>query len=444
MSPRTIAAASRALLLALLVGTGCTDEPPLPAYRGDGVCFPVAMKSDPAGRYLFVVGANFDRSFRGGITRVFDAQTNRYLADSAEVGSFASTLHVQTLAHGGKTKHRLLVASRDDDAVATIAVERDDKGAPTLACAGEKPAGCPEKCAKSASFGGDGADDLDIGKDPIELSLADDPAGKGTLVHVVGTSNGKVAIVRMDERDDGSVAVSAVDSTQHIPGVSSAVTSPLTGRTYVANSRQSYLVNYSVQASTIPNGADPNAEPTITYDVVAHAHIPLPSAGGGEYGRGMALSTDGSKLYLAYRNPNSLVVVDIAPGATGEPANKLLAVIGLGGSPAQITVAPTGPDGRDLVYVSCFGSDDIWIVDPQLRSVRGVVRLPHSPYALTVIRDNAGHFALYAALFSQHTIARVPLVAGLPPAGEPSGWLKLIKTTDCSGDSTPEEVRACN
>lgn len=437
------------LALVCVFVTGCADEPPLPAYRGDGVCFPVAMRADPAGRFLYVAGANFDRSFRGGVVRVFDTASDVYLPKSIEVGSFASSLLIQKRVDSdGKPAHRVLVASRDDDAVTAIDVSRSATGEPLLGCNGQAADKCPEKCADAARFGGDGPNDLDIGDDPIEMSLASDPVGKGDLLHVVGTANGKVAVVRMENLKDGAIKVSSIDSTQHIPGVADAVTSPLTGRTYVSNSRSALLVNYSVRAAATNLTTDGTAtvEPTAAsdYEIKAHTPIVLPSAGAGEYGRAMALSSDASRLFLAYRNPNSLIIVDIAPGLTGEPANKLLAVVGLGGSPAQVAVAPTGPNGRDLVYVSCFGSDDIWIVDPTLRAVRGVVRLPHSPYTLAVVADSAGQFALYTSLFSRHTLARVPLVDGLPPAGDSSGWLKLFETTDCATEVAPEEVSACD
>jgi hypothetical protein len=438
------------VLVALCFTTfaGCADEPPLPAYRGDGVCFPVAMRADPVGRYLFVAGANFDRAFRAGVVRVFDTATNTYLPKSIEIGSFASSLVVQArVSKDGKPAHRVLVASRDDDAVTTIDVTRAGAGLPTLGCNGSAKGTCPQKCADAARFGGDGEEDLDIGDDPIEMSLAADPLGVGDLLHVVGTANGKVAVVRMEDLDDGAIKVTAIDATNHLPGISDAVTSPLTGRTYISNSRSSLLANYSVlaassNASKTAQSADTSV--AASYEIKTHASIALPSAGGGEYGRAMALSSDASRLYLAYRNPNALVIVDIAPGLTGEPANKLLAVVGLGGSPARVAVAPTGPKGRDLVYVSCFGSDDIWIVDPTLRAVRGVVRLPHSPYTLAVVADSAGQYALYASLFSRHTLVRVPLVAGLPPAGDAANWLELFATQDCGADDAPVEAVPCD
>lgn len=440
------AAATVALAaLSLVALSGCADEPPLPAYQGKGVCFPVALQPDPGGRYLYVAGANFDRSFRGGVTRVFDTKSNSYLPKTIEIGSFASSMMLQPRpTSDALAGHRLLVASRDDDAVTAIDVERESNGAPILGCGGEVKDSCPERCSDKTTFGGDGVDDMDIGKDPVAMSLAANPVGTGHLLHVVGTSDGKVAIVGLEDEDDGSLTARAIDTTQHFPGIAAAVTSPLTGRTYISNNNVATLANYSVLSAPTDSAAGGDGSAAPAHEVKTHVSVTLPTAGGGEHGRGMALSSDSGRLYLAYRNPNALVIVDIAPGVTGEPANTLLGVVALGGSPAQVAVAPTGPGGRDLVYVSCFGSDDVWVVDPQLRQVRGVARLPHAPYALAVVSDGAGGHALYVSLFSQHVLARVPLINGLPPASDSSGWLELFKTEDCRTEATPEQVRACN
>jgi len=430
--------------LAGLVVAACTDEPPLPAYQGEGVCYPVGLTPDPAGRYLYVAGANFNRAFRGGVVRVYDTKTDSFTdASTVQIPSFASTLTPQVLPDDGKTQRlRMYVAARDDDSVTAVQARRTGTAAPTIGCNGKKQAGCPEKCDKKATFGGEKESDLNIGVDPIELSLAKHPNGADKLLHVAATGDGRMTVLQVAEGANGEADITGIGHITLPFGLADTVTSPLTGRTYVSNSRAPRLYTYSVDYSSAGPASSSDDEKSAR-GVRSHRSVVLPSAGAGEYGRGMALSADGSRLYLAYRNPNALVVVDIAPDITGEPADRVLGVIGLGGSPARVLVAPTGPKGRELVYVSCYGSDDIWVVDPSVRSVLGVARLPHSPYAMAAVLQDGGGWALYAALFTRHSIARIPLTDGLPPSGDYATWLKELKTSDCENLATPEEVKAC-
>jgi len=439
-------------LLLLVLGCvawlgACADEPPRPAYRGDGVCYPVALEADPAGRYLYVAGANFDRAFRGGVVRAFDTKEGAFTGGpTVEVPSYVSAMALkpvvgQSTKASADARYRLWVADRDKDRVTTIEVKRQGGGEPVLGCNGTAKDSCPEECGDKASFGGEAPGDLDLGVDPIELTVSDDPHGEGELVTVAATSDrGRVSVLSATEKADGAMTVEALDHVELSFGLAAVLTSPLTGRTYVSDSRSPYLHSFSIGEGAATSETDS----TPIREIAPHPAIRLPWAGQGEYGRGMALSVDGGRIYLAYRNPNALVIVDIAPGVDGEPADRLLGVIGLGGSPARVTVANSGQGGRELVYVSCYGSDDIWIVDPQQRAVRGTIRLPHSPYDLAVLDDGTGAFALYAGLFTRHSLIKVPLLDGVPPAGNAADYLTEYRTGDCAASTDPEEVKACD
>ena len=157
----------------------------------------------------------------------------------------------------------------------------------------------------------------------------------------------------------------------------------------------------------------------------------MPGAASADYGRGMAFATDYSRLYVAWRSPSSLQILDVVPDATGVPNNRLVDSIALGKKPSEIVVAPTGPGGRDLVYISLFGEDAVWVVDPALRAVvatipmRLAVQEPGqdarivrgSPFALSAVHVPSRGWQLYAALFSvppggDHQIVVIPIGEG--------------------------------
>jgi DNA-binding beta-propeller fold protein YncE len=161
--------------------------------------------------------------------------------------------------------------------------------------------------------------------------------------------------------------------------------------------------------------------------------IVLPASSVADYGRGLAFSTDYSRLYVAWRSPASLAILDVVPDASGVPSNRLVDSIVLGSKPSGLAVAPTGPGGRDLVYVSCYGDDAVWVVDPALRtsiariSMRLGIAEPGqdprivrgSPFALATVNVPTRGWQLYAALFAvppggSHQVVVVPIGQGAP------------------------------
>lgn len=419
---------SRPVLSLTLIGAvvsilaACGGEFGVPAYDGDGLRYPVSMVADPSGQWVYVVGANFDRLHSGGIVRVLDTAQNTWVVEgSVEVPSHAAGILLQP---GGGTAggHRLYVAAREDDSVSVIDVKASASGPPTLDCG--QPAGALGTCAGDRRIGGDQKDDPDVGADPVQVELVPAPDGSGLFLQVVATGDGRVTLVNPQNKTSGAgVTAKILDHMELGSGLSALVTSPLTGRTYVADSRLNRLYTHGLSQALDDTGATTGAWTIDRQDTIA-----LPRATGGEYARGMTLSLDGSRLYIAYRSPNALLVVDVAPGDSGAPANLLLDTIGLGGRPAQVVVAPTGPDGRERIYVSCYGTDDIWVVDPVLRSVVDVFQLVHSPYGMAVVPvpDAQGvvKWRLYAGLFTRHEVVAIDID---PSAAKPGAVLATIK-----------------
>ncbi len=375
----------------------CTSEAARNQDTEHFVRYPVALAADPSGRFVFALGANFDRSFRAGVLKVVDTASDTFVAkDGVEIPSFGAGLAVQLAGSPTPTAVRLLATSREDDSLTLV----DLSGAvtPTLYC------GIPDAngVCDSAHHYVD-TTNLPIGNDPVDVAIAPLDATH-VRVHVAATADGRVTILDMDTAPSPhKLPLTMVDHLMFGFGVNGVRVSPLTGRAYVSNNSTNALYTYRV------DGDGTTASP---YTAAIDPTIILPSGGGGEYGRGMALSTDGGRLYLAYRSPASIIVVDIAPMENGLPRNGIIDVIGVGRRPSEIAVAPTGPGGSDLLYVSCFGEDAVWVVDPQRSAVVGTIRLKHAPYGLAATRvPGAKGWQLYAGLFDLNEIAVIPLVS---------------------------------
>ena len=398
--------------------SGCNDEIGLPAYTGTGVRYPTALVADPSGRYVYVVGANFDRGNRGGIVSVRDTVAGGW-ADGGrvEVPTYASGITLQADALGAG-KHRLFVPSREDDSISVIDVTPVAGAAPVLGCGA--PANDIGPCGDAWRIGGLEKGDLNVGQDPVSVTLAPGHDGQSLLLHVAASVGGRLSTFGVKDGPGGGVVATALPA--FTPGGTGAspsalLRSPLSGRIYVADVRRNAIYAYQLDATT-------SASET-AWSVRLHNPIAgLPVASGSEFSRSMALSADGGRLYVAYRNPNALLIIDTAPDATGQPIDSHVDTIGLGGRPAQVVLAPTGPGGRELAYVSCFGTDDIWVVDPEARSVVAVVRLPHSPYGLAVANVPGRGWTLYTGLFSQHRIAVIDLDEGDPERHQVSAFIE--------------------
>ena len=376
---------------------GCSSEAARNADPSKQVRYPIGLAADPSGRWVYALGANFDRTYRAGVLRVIDTQTDTFVGhDGVEIPSFSAGLALELPGSPSATALRVLATSREDDSVTLVDIGAGT--APLLGCGTLDSNG---RCDAAHRYGD--SISLQIGNDPVDLHVVPLDATH-SRVHLAATADGRVTILDLDTSAHPSktLPLKYLDHLNFGFGVSGVRASALTGRAYVSSNSTNALYVYRV------DGAGSTASP---YRAAVEPTIVLPAGGTGEYGRGMALSSDGGRLYLAYRSPASVIVVDIAPMASGLPRNSIIDVIGVGRRPSQIAVAPTGPGGSDLLYVTCFGEDAVWVVDPGRGAVVGQVHFRHAPYGVTVAKvpdANGGHWQLYVALFDLHRIVTLP------------------------------------
>ena len=380
----------------LLAATACGSETGLPAHDGPGVRYPVTMAADPSGRWVYVVGANFDRAHRSGSVAVLDTVQGAFVSGArAEVPTYALNCKLEVDA-AGTGRHRLWVPARDDDSITVLDVDTTGE-TPTLSCGATTTD--DGACASPWRLGGPLVSDLNIGTDPVSLAI-EPLQGEERLVHVASAVNAEIASLSVKPREGGGVEAKVLSRFRPTGALSASalVMAPTTGRLYSADVRRNALFPFKL-----------HQQPEQSWSVEQFDGITLPISSGAEYSRAVTMSSDGGRLYVAYRNPNSVLVIDTSLSRAGVPVDRLVDTIGVGGQPAQLLTAPTREDGGELLYVSCFDTDDIWVVDPESRAVVDVIRLPHAPYGMTAVKVPGRGWTLYAGMFTQHRLAVIDL-----------------------------------
>lgn len=111
--------------------------------------------------------------------------------------------------------------------------------------------------------------------------------------------------------------------------------------------------------------------------------------------RGIAFSPEGDRAWLATREPPALMAVDTSLEHE-LPRNEPQAFVEVCPEPSLVRARP-GPEGRPLVYVVCFVTSEIYVVDGDLMEVVDVIRTGRGPAGLefdaTLPRAFVAHFA---------------------------------------------------
>jgi hypothetical protein len=388
----------------------CDSELGLPKDPSPFVRFPIALHGEPSGRWLLAVGANFDRKYRAGSLRLIDTQASRFLAgDALEVPGFAGGLALTLAGDGTTATARAFVTARDDDSLTVVDL---DPKAPKLACGTPTDEG---QCNDGWRFAGKDLSNPDapkplLGEDPLGLAIGPAPDGK-RFAHVVATTDGQVTVIHFDPSKPlgTSIGLQRVATLNLGAGLTGIATSTATGRVYVSDARAPRIYVYRVLAT---------GDSKAPWRIEREPDLAIPSAGGRDFGRGLAVSHDGGRLYAAWRSPSALAVVDLAPDRAGAASPAIAAMVPLGPGAAEVAVARSGPGGREMAYVTSFHDDSVWVVDSELGTAVDAIKLRQAPHAIALVDvpPAAGHpggWTLYATLFNAHAIVAVPLAGGV-------------------------------
>lgn len=381
-----------AAVFALAPG-GCNVENEGIDPPADELIYPVGLAMDPGGAVLYVANANFDLKYNGGTVVAIDldaveshqGEANIPAADvidagsSVRIGTFASDL---VLSPEGD---RLFAPVRGDNSVTWIDVEAG--GGRRLRCWGGSPGGAAPPCTGEHVIG--------TSLNALGLRLPSEPYGiafHDTYAIVTHAGVGEVSLIA-----DVPGRPELVDIQGDLPAAASGIgVHPLTGRVYVAHRGANVLTTLDVFDGSTIDAVDADNRPAL----VPRRSVPVDAIVSGADSRALAFHPDGREAYLTNRAPRSVVTLDTAIGADGAPVDEWLDALPLGQGPSRLVVHEE-VDGRVLLYAVCFDDALVYVIDPELRRVDGILWTGAGPHAVAF--DDARQW-IFVATFVTSTI----------------------------------------
>jgi hypothetical protein len=359
------------VVLALLC-IGCEPfEEPLP--RRDRLHFPIGMALHPNGNYLYVVNSNFDGRYaadRGSTIAVVDTRTLQlYSLGGAFLPSFAG------YAALNEASNKLYVTARQGNSLVALDVSADGSA---LYCGRDD--------SQTDGLSADGfACTIRTIREDGNARVPSDPFGVAvtTIQRRIGDQEVPIDVVGMAHINSANVSALA------LPGQDISA----------ATLRISALIENSNQITIRPNSLDMVVagrgtnrlvvfSPFIGPDgrmeaLIRRGQIELSRVSGQSVdARGVSFSRDGRWLYTVTRFPNLLHIFRVLPSNVDTGAGvqyDLDRTVNICLAPSEV-VSHVGPDGRELLYVTCYRGRRVQVIEPRQGIVLADVELDAAPY----------------------------------------------------------------
>lgn len=374
--------------LALVLTAGCGKAAVGLFPPTNELFWPIALAVDPQGDYLYVVNGNFDLNYNTGTVSVVDLRTNVIVSNSTiRLGSFGGDIALFSSEVDGKlVAMRGFVTTRENRALTWFDISRDDAtNEPRMRCTLEvdpeakHPPECDDKYVVTSN-----EDYLDLGLDVFSMAV-----GKvdGTTYVFTGSlrdtdclhSAGTCAKISAFSVENGDTTLLA--QQDFVIGAHGMAVSPLNGQLYVTSRFFDTIQTMElVPDSTTTTGYALNLVTTFSIGNLGNT---------GDFTRQIVFNRGGTRAYLAYRNPSSVVVLDTSLNANDIPYNRVLDVIEVGSNPSDIKLVYNERLQRDLAYVVCFGTNEIWVVDTEMLTVVDRIRIRKGPFKIAVVNNPA-------------------------------------------------------
>lgn len=427
------------ILAAALAAAGCAGpDQAQPPHPPDEISFPVEVTAGPNDRQVWVTSGNFDLGYRGGAVQAFEVGTHaparstgadgEERALAVQVGGFPGPFRI--LTRDGRPVAGY-VASRAENALFHVRFGGDGPDSRTLSCDGGERASsgilaCPTSEAiervripdpEQLDDEGEPPSDPDtvrrsVGRDPFAVHLhRRGPSPCPDVLLTGALADGRMATFRLDEQGRPEL----VDARQLDPdlgrGLYAFAESSVTGRIYAVRKGSNTVQVLEVAPKPPRQGECPSR-----IEVEEVDRFPIPASASNDHARELAVSRETARLYIAYRSPPSVVVVDVRSGFDGPPSERVLAKIPVATGPADVQVAPPPGDGRgERVYVSGFQADRIDVVDPGLGARVDTVETGDGPFGMAFVdNEELGLRRLYVANFFSETLGVVELDPASP------------------------------
>jgi DNA-binding beta-propeller fold protein YncE len=456
-------------VLAGTLAAGCSFgesgvSPPL-----DGLFLPTGLAVDPTGGWLYVVNSNSDLRYNAGTVAAIDlgkvgedrarrdwgacpsagyrpggatgsrsccydfhdsvalnCDERGYVASAATVriGSFGSTLLVSGGANGSLDR-RLFVAVRAEPSI-TFIDARLNGSQVELRCLADGAGGANPFCDDSHKVraGVDAVGLLKLPEEPYAMAM-DERLGALYVSHGLrGVSVIDICAPRPSLVSVTSPVFTTSRFTTSREAVSTLVVpqpgNPVApvyalGRYYI-DDRPAEIQSLHLRGGEQPCGG---AEPRRLELVPGHSFFPSAFFPSGMDIRGLVISADNRRAYVLHRNgipsyardnPPALIEVDRSPDAQGRPVNRTVEVVEICSGATELHQHDAGRGPR--LYVVCFESGQVYVVDPRLMEVSSVINTGRGP---TTLAFAPGDPTIgYLAGFSDNNVSVIDLRPGSP------------------------------
>jgi DNA-binding beta-propeller fold protein YncE len=393
------------------------DSPPAANIYFPSVLALSTQTSASPPRFLYLVNSNFDLRYNGGSVQAFDLEalnaavdacatpgpdceieSSRVIVDEVFIPSQATTLSFSP------DHDRMYVATRTDPSLMFIDV--DENAAPGAGVF---------QCEQSA---GHCSDARKRGADPNEgprgrLVLPTEPVSMVTIpVSSIDGSTampgeGKYVLLAHREGqaslfyDDGSAGPLLIDIVGNLPPELTDVTfDPMTRLAYVSVFARGSVLALVKVLSRI--GIAPNVDPLAAFAYDAGA-LSIDGVSSSRDTRGVAMSPTHAGLALVVsREPASLLWVDVAGSLNGSlpptsaPARR---IVTMAAGPSRLALGDVA--GHSIVAVSCFDSQQVFVMDADSSQVLTIVHNLNGPFELAI---DAFRQRLYIADFRSSVV----------------------------------------
>ncbi len=393
----------------------------------DELFFPTGLTMAPDGSVLFVANANSDLRYDSGTITVIPLERVRdvvrgwvdgeqvaqgcsavdetpavlecdeasFIAADATVrtGNFATALAVQSLDSG---LLRLFAAVRGDPSITYLDY---DPQAGDLSCGGTGRAPLCDDDHRLSRLRGD----LELPvleREPFGLYV-DPTGGYAVVTHL---SNATVSLVEAP-RDGAPPVIS-----DELGGLFASQSSTIRGAVAVAGRRPGeeqtllYVTSRSenrIQMLTVrrpPSGLPILVRSNFFFLDAVRSSIDT---------RAIAFTSDGGRAHFLGLSPATVQTYDTTLAEDGFPRNELVSAVEVCSEASTLVVAELGEGPR--VYVSCYPSGQVWVIDPVASSLLAIIDVGRGPNSMVVAPEQQ---LLYVANFLEDTIAVVDLAPG--------------------------------
>jgi DNA-binding beta-propeller fold protein YncE len=458
----TSARTSAFFVLASTLAAGCSFgesgvSPPM-----DGLFLPTGLAVDPTGDWLFVVNSNSDLRYNAGTVAAVDlkrAAADRARSDwqvcpsagfrpqgraaepfcchdfhdpgslncderayvaagsTVQIGSFGSNILVSGAAQS--PDRRLFVAVRAEPSITFIDAQLGGSQVQMRCHEGE--AGANPLCDDSHKIrsGADSQGTLKLPEEPYTMAL-------DAQLGVLYVSHGIYGVSVIDTCAPGRPALVSV-TTPVFGAAGQAVSGLVVGEPGNPGGAVYALGRYfvdrpaEIQTLFLRGGEQPcgGGFPRAMELVPGSSFFPSAFFPSGMDIRGLVLSPDGRRAYVLHRNgslsyardnPPALVAVDRTPDSQGRPVNRTVEVVEICSGATELHWHDAGRGPR--LYVVCFESGQLYVVDPELMEVAAVINAGRGPTTLAFAPGDPT--TAYLAGFSDNNVSVIDLRPGSP------------------------------